>query len=376
MNLKTKEKMKTERWNYKLYLIIIALVSGLAVSGQTFEKSRTVREGFKITPNVEVQVINKYGDIHLVPWEKDSVVFEIRFSVTSNKQAKVDKIFEYVDFDFRPTAYYVIAQTVFAGQNTFWTEMTDMANTIFSGGTSTRIDYTVYYPKENDIKLENKFGNIYTTEHTGKVDITLSNGDMKAYAFRGPTKLKLEFSNISVDKIVNANISLGYAEMNVESAGELILETRSSKLYINYCDKIHLNSKRDRIYLKQAGEITGELFFSNLNVDEATSLINLKTSYGDLKIMDVSGTFTRMDFATQYSDVNLYLDEDHFFELEVTRDDRSEILASVDLLSRNETPVPGSEDTFKAIITAGKQGKTKVPVVLNLKAGKFFLFRK
>jgi len=370
------EKMKIKRWNYKVSLAAVLLIAGLAASGQTFEKSKTVRDGFKITPNVEVQVINKYGDIHLIPWEKDSVIFEINFSVTSNKQAKVDKIFEYVDFDFRATAYYVIAQTVFEGQNSFWMEMTDMANTIFSGGTNTRIDYTVYYPENNDIKIENKFGNIYTTEHTGKVDITLSNGDLKAFAFRGPAKLNIEFSNVSINEIVNANLTLGYVEMNVERAGELSIESRSSKLYINYCEKIHLNSKRDRLYLKQAGEITGDLFFSYFSLDEAASKINLKTNYGDIKIMDITDGFVRMDFSSEYSDITLYLDDEHLFDMEVTRDDRSEIVTSVDMISKNEVPVQGAEDTFKATMTAGKQGKTRIPVIINLKSGKLYLMGK
>jgi len=367
--------MKTKGWNYKLYFAAGLLLASLATTGQTFEKSRYVREGFKISPNVEVQVINKYGDINLVPWKQDSVVFEIQFSVTSNKQAKVDNIFEYIDFDFKSTAYYVIAQTVFQGQNTFWTEMTDMASTIFSGSTITSIDYTVYYPENNDIKIENKFGNIYTTEHTGKVDITLSNGDMKAYAFRGPTKLKLEFSNVTIDEIVNANLNLGYVEMNLEKAGELNLETRSSKMYITSCDKMHLNSKRDRIYINNAGEITGDLFFSYLSLDKVSSKINLKTNYGDIKIMDVSEAFLRMDFSSQNSDVTLYLDEDHLFDMEIIRDDRSEVISSMDIISKSEVPVEGVEKTYKATLTAGKQGKPRIPVAINLKSGKLFLMR-
>lgn len=367
--------MKTKGWNYKSYLAAGLLLASLASAGQTYEKSRYVREGFEVSPNVEVQVINKYGDIHLVPWNQDSVVFEIQFSVTSNKQSKVDNIFEYIDFDFRSTAYYVIAQTVFQGQNTFWTEMTDMASTIFSGSTNTRIDYTVYYPENNDIKIENKFGNIYTTEHAGKVDITLSNGDMKAYAFRGPTKLNLEFSNVSIDEIVNANLNLGYVEMNLEKAGELTVESRSSKMYITSSDVIHLNSRRDRLYLKNAGEITGDMFFSYLSLDQAKSKLNLKTNYGDIKVMDISQEFLRMDIVSQNSDITLYLDQDHLFDMEIIRDDRSQVVSSMEAISKNEVAAEGAEKTFKATLTAGKQGKPRVPVMLNLKSGKLYLFR-
>jgi DUF4097 and DUF4098 domain-containing protein YvlB len=376
MNLKIPEMMKIKVWKCNICLAALMITVGWSASGQTFEKSRSVREGFRITPNVEVQVINKYGDIHLVPWDKDSVIFEIQFSVTSNKQTKVDKIFEYVDFDFKSTAYYVIAQTVFQGQNTFWTEMTDMAGTIFSGGTNTRIDYTVYYPEENDLRIENKFGNIYTTEHKGKVDITLSNGDIKAYAFRGPTKLKIDFSNVSVDEIVNANLTLGYVEMNLEKAGELNVVSRSSKLYFTDCEKLHLDSKRDRIYLKNASEISGEMYFSYLDLQEAGAKINLKTNYGDIKVNDVSEGFLRMDFTSQYSDITLYLDEDHLFEMDITRDEKSQVISSLQMISRNEAPLEGAEKMFRGTATAGKQGKPRIPVTINIKSGKLYLMGK
>jgi len=365
--------MKTHRLNYKYLMVSAFLVTGFSLTGQTYENSRALREAYRISSNVEVQVINKYGDIHLIPWEKDSVVFEIDFSVTSNKQAKVDKIFDYIDFDFKATAYYVIAQTVFEGQNNFWSEMADVASTIFSSGTSTRIDYTVYFPAGNDVRIENKFGNIYTTDHTGKVDINLSNGDMKGHNFSGPTRLKVEFGNVSIDQILNANISLGYAEFNLDKAGEINFETRSSKLYLNTCEILHLDSKRDRYYIKSAGVLTGDVFFSYLSLDMVTSKINLKTNYGDFKILDISESFLRMDFSSQYSDITLYLDDDHFYEIDITRDDRSEVISSANLISKKEEPVAGVEKSFRSSISAGKADKSKVPVIINIKSGKIYL---
>jgi hypothetical protein len=368
-----KKAMKTALFNYKYLMIAVCLAISFSLAGQTYENSRSVRQAYRIASNVEVQVINKYGDIHLIPWEKDSVVFEIDFSVTSNKQAKADKIFDYVDFDFKSTAYYVIAQTVFEGQNNFWSEMADVASTIFSSGTNTQIDYTVYFPAGNDVRLENKFGNIYTTDHSGKVDITLSNGDLKAHSFNGPTRLKIEFGNASIDEITDANISLGYAEFNLEKAGEITFETRSSKLYLTSCEKLHLDSKRDRYYIKSVAELTGDAFFTYMNLDKATSRINLKTSYGDFKLIGITDSFQRMDFSSQYSDISLYLNDEHLYELEITRDDHSQVISSTTLISEKEEPVEGEDDTFRAVITSGNTAKSKVPVFIHIKSGKIYL---
>lgn len=361
------------RSNYKYLVAAVCLAMSFSLAGQTYENSRTLREAYRIASNTEVQVINKYGDIHLIPWEKDSVVFEIDFSVTSNKQTKVDKIFDYVDFDFKATPYYVIAQTVFEGQNTIWSEMADVAGTIFSSGTSTKIDYTVYFPAGNDVRIENKFGNIYTTDHTGKVDINLSNGDMKGHTFSGPARIKVEFGNVTINKITSANIALGYAEFNLDEGGDLTFETRSSKLYLNSCEILHLDSKRDRYYIKSAGEITGDAFFSYLSLDKVTSKINLKTNYGDFKLLDISPSFLRMDFTSQYSDITLYLNAEHLYEFEITRDDRSQVISSASLISKKEDPVEGMEKTFRSFISAGKDGKPKAPFTINIKSGKIYL---
>ncbi len=368
--------MKTRVWKSKRLLLVAALLAGLTAPGQNYERSRQVREAYKVTPMVEVQVVNKYGDIQLIPWAKDSVVFEINFSVTSKKQDKVDKVFDYIDFEFRSTAYYVIAQTVFKGQNTFWTEVADVAGTIFSSGTNTRIDYTVYYPARNDIKIENKFGNIYTTELSGKADIVLSNGDMKAHAFHGPARIKVDFGSISIDEIADGTLSLGYAEMNLEQAGALSIESRSSKIYISHSEKILLNSKRDRFYLKSVEEMAGELFFSYLNLDRVGSRINLRSNYGDIKLLGISDGMQRMDFNSQYSDITLYLDKEHLFNLEITRDDRSQVVSSTELISKEEAPVPGADKTFRARIAAGGRGKPEIPVNMTIKAGKVFLMEK
>ena len=365
--------MKTHLLNYKYLALSVFLAAGLALNGQVYESSRTVREAYKVPPTAEVQVINKYGDIHLIPWEKDSVVFEIDFSVTSNKQSKVDKIFDYVDFDFKSTTYYVIAQTLFEGQNTIWSEMADVAGTIFSSGTTTRIDYTVYFPVSNAVKIENKFGNIYTTDHDGKVDIRLSNGDLKAHSFNGATRLNIEFGNVSIDQILNATVTLGYAEMNLENAGEVSFESRSSKIYLTDVKLLNLNSKRDRFYVTSAGEITGESFFSYLSLDKVTKKINLKTSYGDVKILDVGESFQKMDFNSEYTDLTFYLNDRHLYEFDITRDEKSSVIASTSILTKKEEPAIGLEKTFHATVTAGKAGKQRVPVNVILKSGKIFL---
>jgi len=363
--------MKKKLWHYNI--IILAMLWSAYAQGQNYERSRSVQETFAAPPSAEIQIVNKYGDIYLVPWKKDSVRFEISFSVTSNKEAKLDKIFDYVDFDFKETKYYVIAQTVFKSQNTFWSEVADMASLVFSGGTHTQIDYTVYFPEKNDVKIDNKFGNVYTTDHVGKVDFTISNGDLKAHSFSGPSTLTLEFGTVNIDEINSANININYGELYLEKAAELILESKSSKVYLTRCDWLQIDSKRDKYYLKETGEVTGTSYFSNLGFDLIDQSLTLQSKYGDVKIQALAPGFRQMDLGTENANITLYTGKDLYYNIDLTRDDKTQMVFTSTLLTKTETVLDADNKIFRVQCTAGTAGKPTVQVKINAKSGKFFL---
>ena len=365
--------MKRKALKFKFLAVCLMLVTGGALRAQTFERNRSLERSFALDDKQEIQIQNKYGDIHLVPWDKDSVRFEIELSVTSNKQSKIDKIFDYVDFEFKDSRYYVIAQTVFKGQNNFWTEISDLASTIFSSGTHTQIDYTVYFPANNDLKIENKFGNVYTTDQFGRLDLTLSNGDFQAHALEGPARIKLDFGNATIDRIDNGNLVTSYSEITIENTDNLITESRSSKIYLTSASSLQINSKRDKYYIKNVQDLGGDAFFSNLSIDNAGDRINLRTTYGDVKLQAVGAKFRLMDLSAENTDLTLYLDKQHYFLMNLTRDDRTQMVFTSTLLTKKESPLDEDAKTFKVECTAGNAEKPKVSLNLNTKGGKIYL---
>ena len=363
--------MKTKLWHYKS--LILALLIGTAAQGQTYERSRSVRETFAAPSTAEIQIINKYGDIHLIPWQKDSVRFEIEMAVTSNKESKIDKIFDYVSFDFKETKYYVIAETVFKNQNTFWSEVADMASLVFSGGTHTQIDYTVYYPEKNDLKIDNKFGNLYAGDHKGKVDFTVANGDIKAHSLTGPVRIQVEFGIANVEKVNAATFIISYGELYLEDAGEIIMETKSSKIFLTGCDWMQIDSKRDKYYVKQVGDVNGTSYFSNISFDLITEQLSLQTKYGDVKVQSLGPGFRRVEFGAESTSITLYIDRNLYYDIDVIRDDRTQMVFTSNMLTRSETVLDEESKTYRVKCTAGTAGKPVIPVKINARSGKIFL---
>ena len=84
-----------------LWFFILYSLSFIKLYGQTYERTRFESRSFKVYDKTSLEIINKYGNIHLFNWEKDSVRIEIKLEVKANKEAKVDKIFDYIEFYIR-----------------------------------------------------------------------------------------------------------------------------------------------------------------------------------------------------------------------------------------------------------------------------------
>jgi hypothetical protein len=318
---------KSTRSGYK-FVWLVPLLSGIllcsSASAQYYEKSRHVSKAFAVDKETEIQVSNKYGTVHLMPWDKDSVRFEIDLVVKAKKESKVDKVFNYIDFSFTATRYYVIAQTEIS-KSTFWTEVSDAASALFSSDNKAEIDYTVYYPKGNPVKVSNKFGNIYTTDHFGKLDIQLSNGDLKAHDLEGDIHINLEFGNASINRLSKGNLTINYSEISLTDVDYLNYTGKSSTLHIDKVREMIINSRRDKFNIKQLEKLNGESSFSNFRIRECQNTVIVKTEYGEFFLDGTGKSFSLLKLNSEFTDIQLSFPKTVAIDLEIEHDDRTVI---------------------------------------------------
>ena len=327
-NTQIRLRMKTIKFFSKLLLSILlaGILPASALHAQQYEKSREESKGFPAGAETTIQVVNKYGNIHVLPWDKDSVRFDVSIRVESGKQSKVEKTFENISIEFTESMYYVIAQTVFGNQKSaFWTDVTDLANSMLSSGSAAQIDYTIYVPADNELSIENKFGNVYMTDHRGKVVIKLSNGDFRGGSFK-QMELEHSFGNVIVDNLASASLELSYSELKLKKAGELRITSKSSKATIESSSNIRINSRRDTYYFDEAGMINGETSFSYLTFHRLNGDLILTTNYGSLGIDSYGKGFSMLNVAAAYTDISSICNSGFNYYLETYYDQKTRMI--------------------------------------------------
>jgi hypothetical protein len=332
----------------------VLLLSQFNLSAQTFEKSRSVSKSFLAGPETELQVTNKYGDIQLIAWDKDSVKIDVSLKVISTKESKLNSTFDFIDFEFNATKHYVIVQTTFDGGDSFWSDVKDLANTVFASGTKSQIDYIIYLPSSMKVGIENKFGNIFISDHKGNLDINLSNGDINTHNLSGENNIKLSFANANINYFDHGMLNIGYfSEVHIDECGDITFDSKSSKIYVKKFNFLNIKSNRDHFYLGEGNKIFGTLMFTFVSIDNLNRNLDISTNYGDFELHNLGNMENGISISSESTDFVITKKHSQSFNLDIIYNENAGLFYDDELKNKKSVAV---EDDKKLVQTTGLLG--------------------
>ncbi len=303
----------------RFVLILILAVFGIVGKAQTYTESKRIIRSFPTDPDTRLDITNKYGKIHVIPWKKDSVSVEVDLFIKSNSTRKLEKIQDNIDFEFTATKYYIIARTVFDTKyGNFFTDLKDLSGTIIPPKNQVNIDYTVRVPSSLNINISNKYGDIYIDDLKGAVNVSLSNGDIKVNNLEGESNINLNFGNGVINFLQNAKLTLAYTDFEIKSADQININSRSSKIKIEEANILSIQSRRDKFTITKLDNLFGDSYFSDLWIYKLNEEVNYAPKYGDIKIDTVARQFSYININSEYTDINFIFNRTAPFEMEIT----------------------------------------------------------
>lgn len=358
---------------YKYWIIVLSIISTGAMA-QSYNMNKTYDKTFVLTEDMEVSIINKYGDLQVVHWDKDSVRIQVKVDVTSHKESKAQKLFESIDVKFKNNFFYVVAETEMLGKNSVWNDISDATKQIFNSKTTSRIDYTIHLPNTSHLVINNKFGNIYLGDYNGELDIEVSNGDIKAHDLLGKTKLNVSFGNIYISKIKNAIIQTASSEAEIEQVEYLETHTRSTKLFLEKVNELNLDSSHDKYHIGELSKISGKGNFTFLKIKELSKEVDIHQKYGALHFRDIGNEVERFNLNTYKSDIHLSLNYEDSYLLDFTTKEPPQIQYPTGEYKKSEVVISEEEDTKNIQITWGdEENESVLPIRIKAEEGNVFI---
>lgn len=306
------------RYKITAFASVIILMIPMLVAAQ-FTESKQINKRFKISTETRVEITNKYGKIKINTWEKDSIVFDVKIKVEDKKLSRLEKLIREIDFDFINSTHFIIAHTkVGENRSSLEKEVVNFKESVLQSDGKIEIDFTVWMPKTNQLKVENKFGDVYIDDYLGDIEINLSNGNLKSHDFAGKTNLKLSFGDATINQMKTGRLDCNYSEVYIKKADKLQIVSKSSDFEITEINEINTDSRRDKFRIQLIDILDAKGSFTNYRITEITDNLNLKTEYGDLDIEKVAPDFKSVYIESKSTDINLYFSEESEFGFDIT----------------------------------------------------------
>lgn len=297
--------MPLSKWGALLFLIGIVLSSGHSEAQVTREQ--LYRKRFAYNSNSVVDISNKYGNVHLKTWDKDSVAFFASVRVTESTFSKADNKLKEIYFDFSQSGNFIISSTVFQNEkrNAFVSELSKFKENIGINDAAVEIEMEVFVPVRSSVQITNKFGNVHVDDFDGDLKLDLSNGKLKANQLLGYSNLKMSFADANIDYIESGRLEVYYGKLNLTNSPQLRISSKTSDLDITNVDRLVVTSSRDTYRIRSVSSFEAQASFSDFELSELKDRCSANLSFGDIKINRISNTYSMVSVDTKSVNIEL-----------------------------------------------------------------------
>ena len=359
--------------NYKFLLSIGLMLFGLnSIKAQNESETRNFIKTLPVTRETTLEVSNKYGTIQITPWDRDSALIRAEVKAVAKDRSKVSKMFDGINVNITGSKYIVRAQTEFtSNMNTLFESFKGMTNKLIQYDSHIEINYFINIPEYLNLKIENKFGDVYMENSSGEFRISMSNGSFKANSLGKNSSLDLVFCDAKINSIISGSMDASFSEISIGSTEDLSINSISSKYDIKKAGMIRSESKRDKFYIDEIESIQGNSYFTDYKLNSLKKNINLTPRYGNFSVDVIEKGFESVNINSNFSDVTLTFEQGSSFDFDIRHVNAFLVLPDKNVKSEEKE----LNNDKKEYMTSGTMGRNpgKAHVKIDATRGNIYL---
>jgi hypothetical protein len=355
---------KRKAMDYRIIITInLILLSFRSLSGQSDSETRNFTRTFPAGKETSLEVINKYGTLHITTWKKDSIFIKAEVKAYATNHSRLNKMFDGININFTDTRYLVRVQTDFTQNiNMLFESFKGMTSKLISYDSHIEINYFISIPEYLDLKLENKYGDIYMEDLTGDFSVSLTNGSFKANSLNRVSLVTLAFCDAKINSLKSGKIDASFSEITIGETEDLTISSISTRFDIKKAGVINCESRKDKFFLGNIDILKGNSYFTDFRVNNLKKEINITSKYGSLNTDLVEKGFDLVNINSVYSDISLEFDPVASYNLDVRHVNSFMVLPDKNIKSE-EKAINEDKKEFVTYGTVGKNpGTSKVKI--------------
>jgi len=285
-----------------ILLLIPTLTFGIGKTNKKrHEKSKKIAKSFTVNNDATLSIDNKYGDINITTWAKNSIEIDVEITIKGDDVGDVEDQLEKIDIEFNDSPNLVEAKTIFKKNKSSWSWWGK------SKKISYKIIYTVKMPISNNVKLANDYGAISLSELNGEASINCDYGKISIGDLRGNnTDINLDYCSTStINSMKDGNINIDYSKLTIESATDLKLNADYSSFKLAKATNLDFNIDYGSLVVNEITNATGNGDYTALKFGTVKKNLKVKSDYGSIKIENLANGFESVTIDSEYAGIKI-----------------------------------------------------------------------
>lgn len=322
---------------YLFAAIIIQLLTATQPAQAQVSESEHISRGFLVNNSTIVDIGNKYGDVVLKTWDRDTLWVQIDYQVSGKNYDQLKLKMKEINFELTQSGHYIVIDTkIGAPESKLVHEFRKLKESIGFSDTEVEINMKITLPDKLDVRINNKFGNIYIDDYNGDVSIDMANGRLKTHNLNGYTNIKMDFTDAIINHIEHGNLEVNYSDLNLTSTQKLRINSKTSNVTITEAANLFVNSSRDDYHIRMIRSFETTSNWTDITINEFTNESDVRMNYGELSIDKIKNGFDYLVVDANSTKINLVFDRDADINFDITtnKDISMPIDATIDSTQR------------------------------------------
>lgn len=300
-----------------LFLLLPAIVLG-NTDNNTFKgkytKEKKITKSFDVSSDATLKVNNRFGNITIVTWDKNTIDFDISIKVSGNKEEKVIDRINNIDVSFDSSNSMVSATTnIGKNKNNWWNWGKRMNLEI-------KINYVIKIPVTNSVDLSNDYGSINVDRLEGRAVISCDYGKITTKELLADDNiLRFDYTRgCYFDYIKSAKINADYSSFTVGKANKLDINADYTKSEVELAEDVTYNCDYGSLKVLSVNNFSGNGDYLTLRLGDVYKNANIKADYGSIKIDKIHKNLKELIINSDYTGIKVGYDPAMSFDFDIT----------------------------------------------------------
>ena len=299
-----------KQYNILLFIFLIPFLGFSNGDDFAYSKQRTINKSFVVNPDAGIDIDNSYGTIFVTTWDQDKIEIEVLIKVSGNNERWVNERLAGIDVSFTALKSMITAKTI----------LENSSNKGSGRNSSFEINYNIKIPKNGSVKLNNKYGNISTTDLFSTTDISCKYGAIYLGRLNGNSN-NVNIGYCSGSNIVflkNATVNSKYSGLKIGEVTKLDLISDYSEIEINEGNDVKYNSKYGSVKIQKVNSLDANGNYLTIDIGSISNQLKLSTRYSNVSIGAIQAKANNINIVAGYTGVNIGFQSNYVFDFDVT----------------------------------------------------------